>query len=255
MNLSGDEAADLSASQTGYRFGNRVLLEEARTHPSAGGLAGPSANHNQRLEFLGDAVLGFLAAEHLFQIEPALAEGVMTTRRANLVRSPSLIRLAHRWDFPALLLLNEAEEKQGGRMREKALEDFVEAFFGAVYLDGGLEAARELFTRALPILEETDGGPDNPKGALQEWAHAQPDAMEVAYRVIDQQGPSHRRRFRVEVSVGPSLRSEGEGTSIKEAEVNAAIAALETLTGEENHSPAPPSNQTSGNRTAPHGGD
>ncbi len=208
-----------------YTFRDPKLWETARTHPSIR-IEDKSREDNQRLEFLGDAVLGFLAAEYLYQHEEKASEGTMTRKRADLVRGTALAALARHWKLGDKLILSPAEERQMGREKEAALSDILEALFGAVFLDGGMPAAQHLFSQALPFLESTADGFINAKGALQEWAQANLGPGQVNYRMVSEKGPHHQKSFQVEVLVADEVVGEGSGSSKKEAEAKAAQQAL-----------------------------
>jgi ribonuclease-3 len=215
-------------SRISYKFRNSLLLAEALTHPS---LAYESQNthfDNQRLEFLGDAVLQLIVTERLFQLFPDFPEGRLTKLRARVVSRRALARFAMAIHLGDYVLLGKGEEATGGRRRLSTLADAFEALIGAVYLDSGPEMARELVLR---LFESEIGGmassPEerNPKGELQECLQAiEPTAP--LYRIISESGPDHRRVFQAEVSWKGKVLATGKGKSKKEAEARAAAEAL-----------------------------
>lgn len=231
-------AADLDALETrvGRRFRDRGLLEHALTHRSranedeTGGVT-----DNESLEFLGDAVLGFVIADVLFHAFPASNEGEKSKMKAALVSAPALARLAMRLDLGRYLLLGRGEEKTGGRRKQTLLADGYEAVIAALYLDGGLEAVRVFVDREFAdvideVRQQTVVGLDY-KSALQEYLQAR-DRPLPEYRVADQEGPAHDRIFIVEVVLRDDVVASAPGRSKKEAEQLAARGALEKLKSE-----------------------
>jgi len=215
----------------GYTFAEPALLLRSLTHPSYV-RPGSGATHNQRLEFLGDAVLGMILAEALFHELPDEREGTLTRYRSILVKGRQLSQLAREIGLGQYLLLGEAEEAQGGRRRSSMLEDAFEALIGAVYLDGGLEAAR---TSILKVYGSISGRLEiqleahNPKGKLQEMLQPVLGNESIEYRLIEESGPDHDKRFTVEVWISGECRGSGLGNTKKLAEEEAAREALETL--------------------------
>jgi ribonuclease III len=215
--------------RTGYRFGDLGLLLRALTHPSFS-KGGREIPHNQRLEFLGDAVLGFVAAEALFREFPDEREGILTRNRSMLVNGQTLYELAREIGLGPLLRIGEAEDAQGGRERPSILEDAFEALIGAVFLDGGMAAAREVALRLYGPLEarlSRQTQAHNPKGRLQELLQPRLGNDAIEYRLIADAGPDHRKEFTVEVWIEGACRGAGTGYSKKEAEEAAATMALE----------------------------
>jgi ribonuclease-3 len=211
-----------------YAFRDPSLLADALRHPSAAALR-PGAASNQRLEFLGDAVLQLIISEALYQADPEAREGVLSRRRATLTKGTFLVTLARELGLDQSLELSPAEEQTGGRDRASALEDAFEALVAAIYLDGGIEAARTAVLRWYgPLAERLDGPEqgDNPKGRLQELV--QPDYGNTAlrYEVIHTKGQPHDRHFDVHLHLLERLIGTGSGRSKKEAEENAAREAL-----------------------------
>jgi ribonuclease-3 len=214
-----------------HSFEDRQLLLAALTHASyANEHPEDPTETNERLEFLGDAVLGALVADALYERFPSIQEGRLTEWRAQLVCGPTLARVAQQLELGSALRLGRGEERTGGREREGNLERVYEATVGAIYLDAGLETARSFVARALS--EEFDAlerDPDilNPKGALQQLA--QTTERRPEYVLIDQRGPEHDRSFTVEVRLGREVLGSGTGSSKQQAEKEAAREALEVL--------------------------
>lgn len=214
----------------GYTFYDESLLELALTHPSRA-QEHPQVPTNQRLEFLGDAVLGFILAEALYRNRPEDREGALTKARSQLARGRQLAELAKSLGVAEAMRVSEAERALGGHRRPAALEDALEAIVGAIYLDGGIEAARlgvlRWFGDMDAVLERTELR-GNTKGRLQE--HLQGNGLPPPeYRLIRSEGPDHNRIFYTEVWFGGECRGNGEGPSIKAAEEQAAAAALAAL--------------------------
>lgn len=215
-----------------YTFRNPALLQEALSHSSyANEHRGGHLRSNERLEFLGDAVLGFVTAEYLFARHPEAPEGDLTRIRAALVCEQSLYEVARRLDLGRYLMLGKGEETGGGRNRTSILADATEAVFAAVYLDGGMEAVNPLIHRCLldaqreSVVEEKRR---DYKTALQELVQRQADQV-LSYRMAGEQGPDHDKTFQAEVLLNGSVVGSGSGHSKKEAEQAAAQDALETL--------------------------
>lgn len=215
-----------------YRFASPALLTEALNHSSyANEHREEGARCNERLEFLGDSVLGFVTAEYLFKKHPDLPEGDLTRIRAALVCEESLHEVAVRLSLGDYLCLGKGEEQGGGRRRASILADATEAVIAAVYLDGGLAAASGLIHRFLLDCQKEESVEERRrdyKTALQELIQRRPE-QELHYRMVREYGPDHDKTFVAEVLVGGVSLSEGEGRSKKEAEQMAARAALEKL--------------------------
>jgi len=226
----------------GYQFSRPELLERALTHSSAipelraahaaEGAPGHLPQDNEQFEFLGDAVLDMLASEYLIGLFPEWSEGQLSKSRARLVNARALELAARRLRLGEHFRLGRGEEKTGGRDKPALLADAFEAVIAAVYLDGGLFAAREvlrhsLFEKALEERGERLADSDR-KSALQEFlqGRGQPPAE---YRVAGESGPDHQKRFQIEVWVGGECLASGEGTTKKEAEQRAAHTGLERL--------------------------
>lgn len=212
----------------GYSFRNPALAEQALTHRSL------LSEHrvevsNEPLEFLGDAVLGFVVSEILHRRDPNGAEGDKTRIRARLVSTPTLVSIGRSFDVGSLIRMSIGEEKNDGRRHDKVQEDAVEALIAAVYLDGGIDAARAVVARLFePRLAEGSLATKDAKGALQEFLQAQGLALPV-YEIEALEGPAHRQRHIVRCVVGGEALGRGEGPSRKKAELVAAEEALGVL--------------------------
>lgn len=220
----------------GYRFRDRGILEHALTHRSrANEDVTGGVTDNESLEFLGDAVLGFVIAELLFSRFPDRDEGHKSKMKAALVSTPALARQAARLGLGEHLLLGRGEEKTGGRRKRALLADGYEALIAAVYLDGGMDAARGFILREFePLVDDVAGAVtigDDHKSALQEMAQGRGDPL-PEYVVTAEEGPAHRRTFRVEVRVRGIALADAEGRTKKDAEREAARKALEGLSAD-----------------------
>lgn len=227
--------ADPSSHPFAYQFKNPLLLEEALTHKShVNERKGSVCSHNERLEFLGDAVLSLIVSDHLARRYPQLSEGSLSKLKAMLVSEASLAQAARRVKLGTLLRLGRGEERSQGREKNSLLADALEAVIAAVYLDGGLEASR-IFTEGVLAQElaqaeaqqGTPGGEDY-KTRLQEWCQQRYDQL-PQYDIVRESGPDHQKSFDVEVRVNGSVAGIGQGLSKKEAEQMAAQQALERL--------------------------
>ncbi len=215
-------------SRIQYKFRNSLLLAEALTHPSLAYESQRPHFDNQRLEFLGDAVLQLAVTEALFKLFPDATEGHLTKLRSRVVSRKALARFAMAINLGEYVLLGKGEESTGGRRRLSTLADAFESLIGAVYMDTGLDAAKELILRL--FANEIKGmvdSPDerNPKGELQESLQAIHPVAPV-YRIVSESGPDHRRVFQAEVTWQDKLLASGKGKSKKEAEARAAAEAL-----------------------------
>lgn len=214
--------------QIKYRFRKKALLEAALTHPSFRYEDAATEEDNQRLEFLGDAVLGLLAADLLMERNLQAAEGELTKQKSSITSGSALASVARSLGLGEHLRLGKGEAASGGNDRDSNLEDALEALLGAIWLDGGLKAARKFFERNIfQTLEKAEPAFENPKGMLQEYAqkkgYAVPD-----YRVVEATGPDHARHYSVEVTVS-TYSYRGEGSSRREAEKQAAQQAVACL--------------------------
>nr|WP_210381362.1 ribonuclease III [Microvirga zambiensis] len=224
-------------NKLGYRFEKPELLDEALTHVSAPQSGGQSY---QRLEFLGDRVLGLAIAELLFRTFPTAPEGELSRRLAELVRRESCAEIAIAWDVGPYLKLGAGEAHSGERRNQTILADVCEAIIGAVFLDGGYEAASDLVERSFQELLEAPRRPlRDPKSALQEWAQGR-GLPPPTYSVVEQVGPDHAPKFRVVVKVKGADNEFGSGTSKRIAEQAAARSLLmrEGVWTEEEHGAA-----------------
>lgn len=213
----------------GYRFRNRQLLEHALTHSSyANEHRASGITSNERLEFLGDSVLGMIVAEHLFRKHPDMPEGELTRIRAALVCEDSLYEVAMALNLGRYLKLGKGEAAGGGRERPSILADATEATLAAVYLDGGIDAVRTIIQTFILDKEQEKAVDRDYKTALQELVQRNP-GQSVIYRLVDEIGPDHARIFVMEVSVGGTVIGQGRGRTKKEAEQLSAKAALKKL--------------------------
>lgn len=214
----------------GYTFRDRSLLENALTHSSyANEHREKGALSNERLEFLGDSILGLIVADHLYRTRPDLPEGDLTRIRAALVCENSLVDVAKELDLGSYLKLGKGEESGGGRHRPSIQADAVEAMLAAVYLDGGIGQARKLVHTLIlgHEREKTAAGRDY-KTALQELIQRESGQV-LTYRLIGEAGPDHAKVFSMEVQLNGEAIGSGQGHSKKEAEQAAARAAVEKL--------------------------
>jgi len=213
-----------------YRFNNPTLLEIALTHSSFAYEEGLSdTENNQRLEFLGDAVLELVVSDLLYHRYPALSEGKLTRRRAELICEPSLASIARGLSLGQYLKLGRGEERSGGRNRDSILADTMEALFGAVYLDGGLTAAKDLIHCLFASLLDNEASHLNDfKTTLQELVQVNSRESAV-YKIIREEGPPHRKVFTAACYHEGKALGVGTGPSKKEAEQQSAKSALEIM--------------------------
>lgn len=212
--------------QLGYEFSKARLIENALTHRSAG------SNNNERLEFLGDAMLNFVIAAELYERFPKATEGELSRLRASLVKQDTLASLARQLNLGEFLTLGSGELKSGGQRRDSILADALEAIFGAVYLDSGLDACRELITRlyedllrTLPAATELK----DPKTQLQEYLQSKKFPLPV-YQLVEVNGEAHAQTFSIECRVAElEAATRGVGHSRRQAEQDAARKALDAL--------------------------
>jgi len=211
----------------GHQFAQEALLWQALTHRSH------AAKHNERLEFLGDGILNFLAAEALYQRFPDQPEGVLTRMRARLVREETLAEFAQELALGECLRLGSGELKSGGYRRASTLADAFEAVIAAIYLDAGMDAARQFVMRYLTPKFETlfeQASDKDPKTRLQEWCQARGIAL-PAYELIAQQGEAHALLFEVSCQVMGQPKTQATASSRRKAEQSAASALLALLEG------------------------
>ncbi len=217
----------------GYRFARRELLEQALTHSSYAheNNLGP-LDDNERLEFLGDSILGFLVSEALCGAQPNLSEGQMSKLKGFLVSSANLVQCAEQIQLGHYLRLGRGEEKTGGRRKQALLVNAFEALIAAIYLDGGLDRVREVILRFFTLqIEDVENAADQVpdfKSALQEGLQAR-GQKPADYKLIEAAGPDHQKLFIVEVIVGNSSLARGRGLTKKAAEQAAAMQAMEAL--------------------------
>ncbi|MDR3073387.1 MAG: ribonuclease III [Deltaproteobacteria bacterium] len=219
----------------GYVFTDASLLVRALTHSSYANEQGGDAEHNERLEFLGDAVLELCVSSELFARFPAMREGELTRMRAKIVSQPFLAELACEYAVQAALLLGRGEESQGGRERPSLLSDAFEALLGAVYLDGGFAAAcavvRTIFDGKWPVQRQSGLAKDS-KSLLQEVTQQRYKERPV-YALVGSSGPEHAKVFTVRVTLPDGLKFTCDGPSLKRAEQLVACLALEHLLPED----------------------
>ena len=218
-------------SAIGYRFKNITLLQNALTHSSyANERWHDSLKSNERLEFLGDSILGMVVAEHLYRTFPDRPEGELTRMRADMVCETSLAVIADRLQLGQHLLLGHGEEQGGGRSRASILADAVESVIAASFLDGGMDAARGIIERF--VLTNVPVGRlhnEDYKTGLQELVQQKKNQV-LSYALVGETGPDHDKKFMVEVSLNGQVIGKGTGTSKKRAEQDAARSAIATLT-------------------------
>lgn len=219
----------------GYIFSKTYLLDRALTHSSYANQEGLSyVEHNERMEFLGDSVLSVVVSEHIFKKYKSKPEGKLTRIRSGIVCESSLYECAKKIDLGRYMLIGKGEELSGGRNRVSMLADAFEALIAAIYIDGGLEKAREFVISSLS--DTIDGAVKDAymrdyKTKLQEIVQREQGAT-IVYKVVGEEGPAHNKTFFVEVTVNGSITGKGRGRSKKEAEQRAAKSAL-SLLGEE----------------------
>ena len=214
----------------GYQFQNISLLQNALTHSSyANERWHNSLMSNERLEFLGDSILGMVVAEYLFKSFPDRPEGELTRMRADMVCEKTLAAVAARIELGRHLLLGNGEEQGGGRTRDSILADAVESVIAATFLDGGMSAARSFIEQFILVeVPVTKLRNVDYKTALQELVQQKKNQV-LSYTLIGESGPDHDKRFEVEVRLNGRVVGVGSGSSKKRAEQDAAHAALEAL--------------------------
>ena len=213
----------------GYTFRDFSLLERAMMHSSFTNEKNlPKYKCNERLEFLGDAVLELVSSEFLFRESPKMPEGELTKTRASMVCEPSLALCARDIGLGGYLLLGKGEEATGGRLRDSVTSDAMEALIGAVYLDGGFTSAKEFIHKfVLTDLEDKKLFYDS-KTILQEMVQAKKAGI-ISYRVVKEEGPDHNKSFYLEVLIGDRVSGKGVGRTKKAAEQQAAYEAILSL--------------------------
>lgn len=222
------ERLKIAERAVGFVFTDRVLLETALTHPSAIEDRDPS-RYYERLEFLGDSIVGLVIAEEVYRRFPDMPEGGMTRIKVSVVAGTTLATVAGELGLEAAIAFGESEKGTGKRGLTSALENVYEALTAALYLEAGFEVAREWVLRTLGprISADVADSPENPKSRLQELAQAR--GATPVYRIAAQDGPPHDRTFTAVVEVAGDALGEGIGRSKKEAEAAAAAAAIERI--------------------------
>lgn len=220
-------------AKIGYCFRDRLLLVRALTHSSFSSECRPGRFQpdNEQLEFFGDSILGFLISELLLQRHPDLPEGQLSLAKSHLVSARRLYEVATRLGVGEFLQLGRSEEKGGGRLKKSLLADAIEAILAAIYLDGGMDAARAFVSQHVyhePLYSGAGGATLNYKGAL--WERAGAEGLPTPqYVVIEETGPQHQRQFTVEARLGTSLVGRGTASSKKAAQQAAARDILEQM--------------------------
>ena len=213
----------------GYQFQNRTLLENALTHSSyANEHRDAGMPSNERLEFLGDSVLGMVVADHLYREHPNMPEGELTRTRAAMVCEDSLVEVARALNLGRYLRLGKGEDAGGGRERPSILADATEAVIAAIYLDGGIAQARRAIRALILGNEEELSASRDYKTALQELVQKE-SGSKLTYRLIAETGPDHAKCFTMEVDLNGTVVGTGEGRTKKAAEQAAARAAITAL--------------------------
>jgi ribonuclease-3 len=227
--MATSEHTQRAAKTLGLHLADPSLLERALTHPSLAAERG--GDDYERLEFLGDSVLGLVVAQHVYDAFPALPEGDLSRMKVSVVRGGALARAARALGVGSLVLLGRGAEAGGERDRDSVLENAMEAIIGAIFVDAGFDAARSFVERVLAERLAADGlldEVDDPKTRLQEVAQARGLGL-PAYRVSAQEGPPHERVFRIEVVVDGEVLGAGSGGSKRAAAQVAAAVALQRL--------------------------
>lgn len=222
--MSDDTGFDALQDRLGYRFNNPALLEKALTHSSTG-----SERNYERLEFLGDRVVGLIMAQRLFEIFPDEKEGDLAKRHAALVQGKAMTLIARKLDLGDVIQLSDAERAAGGAENDNILADGVESVIGALYLDAGLDECRrvilDLWGDSIHVLEEP---PQDPKTELQEWAQGRGLGLPV-YELLNKSGPDHAPEFEIQAMVDGYAPSVALGASRRMAEKKAAEQLLIVL--------------------------
>ena len=218
---------ELLEKKSGYHFQNPLLLKQAMTHSSYANEHKAKGYHdNERLEFLGDAVLEVVSSEFLFRHYPALPEGDLTKLRASIVCEPTLALCARELNLGDFLLLGKGEEHTGGRKRDSIVSDAMEALIGAIYLDGGFASAKEFVHRFIMTDIEHKKLFYDSKTILQEQVQKNWHDGEISYVLTGEEGPDHDKTFLVDLYVAGEKKSSGKGRTKKAAEQDAAYRCL-----------------------------
>jgi ribonuclease-3 len=219
----------------GYQFSDPSLLREALTHPSFDSRKS-GCRHNQRLEFLGDSVVGCVLAKWLYKRFPDAKEGELSRKKSLLVRGNSLSSIARAINLQEFLILGKSEHISHGNLRPSVLEDAFEALIGAIYLDSDYPTVERTMQQwenlFLSTLKEKSTQ-FNPKGKLQEVLQSRPSPFQLSYQLVKQTGPDHKKTFHVDLRINGNVFSSGSGKSKKKAEEQAALAALRKMTNSE----------------------
>jgi ribonuclease-3 len=215
------------------KFNNQDLFQQAFIHRSYLNESKKTVESNERLEFLGDSILSFVVSDHLYKTYPNFDEGILTNLRSLVVNTKSLAKTAKKLEFGKHLLLSRGEEDSGGRNNDSILANTFEAVIGSLFLDQGIDAVKEFLHLVLiPDIEEFVKKKvfKDPKSLLQEYVQAKKQNSPL-YKVLQEEGPAHAKRFTIGVFVGNQLLGEGAGKSKQEAEEKAAEQALEKIGG------------------------
>lgn len=225
--INPDEIVERVAKKIGIRFRNKEILIESLTHPSFKHENPEFNSDNQRLEFLGDAVLNMVITELLFEKYKEASEGILTQKRIFLVKEETLFKKAKELGLEEFILLGTGEEKQGGRNKSSILGDLFEAFIGALYLDKGYEYTKDFLSKLFKEEIEDVNLEIDWKNLLQSYLYR--EGKKPRYILVKEEGPEHNKVFYVELWVEEKKISEGKGKNKKEAETNAARKAVERL--------------------------
>lgn len=229
----GQKSMDELQERIGYRFKNKNLLRQALTHSSYANEKHMSKlSDNERLEFLGDAVLEIVSSEFLFQNYPKMPEGDLTKLRASIVCEPTLALCTKEMDLGKYLFLGKGEDMTGGRKRKSILSDALEALIGSIYLDGGFASAKEFVCRFVMTDIEHKKLFYDSKTILQEIVQSDFKGEEISYDLTGETGPDHDKKFLVDVMIGDTVLGHGIGRTKKAAEQEAAYQAIIKLKGQ-----------------------
>ncbi len=226
--MSDWQAPDLE-EKIGYTFRDKSLLIQAMSHSSYANEHKRPHHDNERLEFLGDAVLEIASSDYLYRHYPDLQEGKLTKMRASLVCEPTLALCAKEIDLSRFLLLGKGEEHTGGRTRNSIVSDAMEALIGAIYLDGGIKPAQEFVERFIMTDIESKELFYDSKTVLQEIVQRRHGQDSIRYEVIGEEGPDHAKTFLVEVQIDGKKAGTGKGSTKKAAEQAAAYSVIRKM--------------------------